>query len=160
MFESLLHHTVAPTIIRASEKINVMPSEVTVEVDGRILPGHTEGEFTKELKELINDDSIEIKIVRSDIVDTVPDMTHFETLSKILKEKDQTSKPIPYVLPGVTDGRFFSSLGIHTYGFIPMNLPPDFNFIQSVHAEDERIPVECLYFGSEAIFMALQRIGK
>jgi acetylornithine deacetylase/succinyl-diaminopimelate desuccinylase-like protein len=160
MFESLLHHTVAPTIIRASEKINVMPSEITIEVDGRILPGHTEEEFTKELKELIKDDSIEIEILRSDIVDTIPDMTHFETLSAILKEKDQSAKPIPFVLPGVTDGRFFSRLGIQTYGFTPMNLPPDFNFIQSVHAEDERIPVDCLYFGSEAMFMALQRIGK
>ncbi|MBU9713032.1 M20/M25/M40 family metallo-hydrolase [Evansella tamaricis] len=159
-FSSLLHHTASPTVIHASDKINVIPSEITLEVDGRILPGFTEGEFEKELKELINDDSVEIEFIRSDIVKTEPDMTHFNTLAQILKMKDKKAKPIPFVLPGVTDGRFFSSLGIQTYGFTPMNLPSDFNFIKNIHAEDERIPVECLYFGTEALLEAIQKIGK
>ncbi|ADU29543.1 M20/M25/M40 family metallo-hydrolase [Evansella cellulosilytica] len=159
LFESLLHHTVSPTIIRASDKINVIPGEITVEVDGRILPGFTEEDFEKELTALINDPSIKIEFIRSDIVKTEPDMTWFNTLGTILKESDKKAKPIPYVLPGVTDSRFFSSLGIQTYGFTPMNLPADFNFTQSVHAEDERIPVECVSFGANALFKAIQRIG-
>lgn len=160
LFSSLLHHTLSPTVIHASDKVNVIPSEITVEVDGRILPGHSEAEFAEELKVLIDDEAVEIEIVRSDIVETEVDMTWFDTLGDILKESDKKAKPIPFVLPGVTDGRFFASLGIQTYGFTPMNLPADFNFIQSVHSEDERIPVECLYFGSEAIYKAIQRIGK
>jgi len=159
LFESLLHHTVSPTIIKASDKINVIPSEITVEVDGRILPGFSEEEFAEELKTLIDDDSIEIEFTRSDIVETEADMTLFDTLATIIKESDKKAKPIPFVLPGVTDGRFFSSLGIQTYGFTPMNLPSNFNFIQSIHSEDERIPVDCLYFGTEAIYKALQRFG-
>ncbi|UTR09973.1 M20/M25/M40 family metallo-hydrolase [Evansella sp. LMS18] len=158
MFGSLLHHTASPTVLRASDKINVIPSEITLEVDGRILPGYTEEDFAAELRKLINDDSVEIEFIRSDIVDTETDKTHFNTLAQILKESDKKAKPIPYVLPGVTDGRFFSNLGIQTYGFTPMNLPPEFNFTASVHAADERIPVECLYFGTEAIFKAIQRI--
>ncbi|WP_078596581.1 M20/M25/M40 family metallo-hydrolase [Evansella clarkii] len=158
MFGSLLHHTASPTVLRASDKINVIPSEITLEVDGRILPGYTEEDFAEELRELIDDDSVEIEFIRSDIVETETDKTHFNTLAQILKENDKKAKPIPYVLPGVTDGRFFSNLGIQTYGFTPMNLPPDFNFTASVHAADERIPVECLYFGTEAIFKAVQRI--
>ena len=159
MFGSILHHTASPTVIRASDKINVIPSEITVEVDGRILPGYKEEDFAKELKELIDDDAVEIEFIRSDIVETETDLTLYKTLANIIKECDKKAKPIPFVLPGVTDGRFFSSLGIQTYGFTPMNLPADFNFTASVHAEDERIPVECLYFGTEAIYKALQRIG-
>ena len=52
---------------------------------------------------------------------------------------------------------FFSQLGIQTYGFIPMLLPPDLNFLQLLHAADERIPVEALDFGAEAIYRAIQR---
>ena len=47
---------------------------------------------------------------------------------------------MPLLLTAVTDGRFFSRLGIQTYGFTPMKLPADFSFQQVVHAADERIP--------------------
>lgn len=159
MFSSATHHTASPTGLQASDKINVIPSEITVDVDGRILPGYTEEDFIAELRALIDDDSVEIEVVRSDIVKTDGDMTLFGLLGDIIREKDPEAKPIPFVLPGVTDGRFFSSLGIQTYGFTPMNLPSDFNFIQSIHAADERIPVECVTFGAEAIFEAIKRIG-
>jgi len=58
-----------------------------------------------------------------------------------------------------TDGRTFSRLGIQTYGFLPMNLPPEFDFSQTIHAADERIPVEALDFGTNAIYEALEHFG-
>jgi hypothetical protein len=41
VFDPVLHNTVNATIVRGGEKINVIPSEVTVELDGRLLPGYT-----------------------------------------------------------------------------------------------------------------------
>ena len=58
----------------------------------------------------------------------------------------------------MTDARFFSRLGIQTYGFLPMRLSPDFEFLSLIHAADERIPAEALDFGTEAIYRALQRL--
>jgi len=78
-------------------------------------------------------------------------------LAGILREADPGAVPFPMLMPGVTDGRFFSRLGIQTYGFTPMNLPPDLNLLQKAHAADERIPVEALDFGANAIYKALQR---
>jgi hypothetical protein len=40
-----------------------------------------------------------------------------------------------------------------------MKLPKDFNFNQTVHAADERIPAEALSFGADAIYKVLQRFG-
>jgi acetylornithine deacetylase/succinyl-diaminopimelate desuccinylase-like protein len=40
-----------------------------------------------------------------------------------------------------------------------MRLPQDFNFSSTIHAADERIPVEALDFGAQAIYQALQRFG-
>jgi acetylornithine deacetylase/succinyl-diaminopimelate desuccinylase-like protein len=56
-----------------------------------------------------------------------------------------------------TDACFFSRLGIQTYGFLPMQLPEDFNFTQTIHAADERIPVESVGFGANAIYEVLRR---
>jgi di/tripeptidase len=39
-----------------------------------------------------------------------------------------------------------------------MKLPIDFDFAKTVHAEDERIPVESVAFGSEAIYKVLQSL--
>jgi acetylornithine deacetylase/succinyl-diaminopimelate desuccinylase-like protein len=64
---------------------------------------------------------------------------------------------MPLLLAGVTDGRFFSQLGIQTYGFTPMKLPADFNTNGLIHAADERIPVEAVAFGANAIYELLKR---
>jgi acetylornithine deacetylase/succinyl-diaminopimelate desuccinylase-like protein len=64
---------------------------------------------------------------------------------------------VPLLQPGVTDARFFAPLGIQTYGFVPLRLPPEFKFLQVVHAADERVPASALEFGAEAVFRALQR---
>ncbi|MDI6769423.1 MAG: hypothetical protein QMD04_07080 [Anaerolineales bacterium] len=84
-------------------------------------------------------------------------MDLFETLGAVLHELDPEGVAVPLVLSGVTDARFFSRLGIQTYGFIPLKLPDDFNFIRTIHAADERVPVEALGFGMQAIFKAMQR---
>jgi hypothetical protein len=41
-----------------------------------------------------------------------------------------------------------------------MNLPKDFNFWETVHAANERIPAEAVTFGADTIFKVLQRFGK
>ncbi len=38
-----------------------------------------------------------------------------------------------------------------------MQLPQDFNFSQTIHAADERIPIEALDFGANAIYEVLKR---
>jgi acetylornithine deacetylase/succinyl-diaminopimelate desuccinylase-like protein len=81
----------------------------------------------------------------------------FPTLADALREADPDGVPLPMLLPVVTDGRLFSKLGIQTYGFTPMKLPPGLDFMQLLHAADERIPIEALDFGAGAIYQVLQR---
>nr|HET6901832.1 M20/M25/M40 family metallo-hydrolase [Ktedonobacteraceae bacterium] len=102
----------------------------------------------------------ELEVTSYDPGPAEPDMVLFDTLAGILKEADAHGTPLPMLLPAVTDGRFFSRLGIQTYGFLPMLLPENFNFTQTIHAADERIPVEAVEFGTHAIYEALQRNKK
>ena len=158
IFDSILHNTVSPTILQGSTKINVIPSEVTVELDGRLLPGYHPDDMIAELNRIV-DDNIEIEVVRHDPGPTEPDMGLFDLLAGILRQADPDGIPLPFLLSGVTDARFFSQLGIQTYGFLPMTLPEDFDFSQTIHAADERIPVEAIDFGANAIYELLKRFG-
>ena len=155
VFDPLLHNTVSPTIVSGGEKINVIPDEVTVELDVRLLPGSSPEQAFAELRALAGVE-MELEVVQHDPVPGEPDMSMFERLASILRELDPAAKPIPLLLPGVTDGRFFSRLGIQTYGFLPMQLPAEMPFMQLIHAPDERIPVEAVEFGTRAIERALQ----
>jgi acetylornithine deacetylase/succinyl-diaminopimelate desuccinylase-like protein len=96
-------------------------------------------------------------VIRHDPVASEPDMSMFGLLSETLTALDPAAKPIPLLLPGVTDGRFFSRLGIQTYGFLPMQLPPELPFMQLIHAADERLPAEAVEFGTRAIGRVLER---
>ena len=52
-FESMMRVTVAPTMIRASEKENVIPSRCTVRVDCRVPPGMGEQHVRRRVEELL-----------------------------------------------------------------------------------------------------------
>ena len=160
-FEPLLHNTVASTItvVGAGAKINVIPAAATLLVHARLLPGYGPMDLRVELRQLLGSD------VEIDISDYQPgpsevDMGLFPVLSDILHGMDPDGVSIPLLLTAVTDARFFSRLGIQTYGFTPMQLPRDMELWRLTHGTDERIPVAALEFGTRAIHKLIQRFGK
>jgi len=154
--EPMLRNTVNATIVRCGQKINVVPSEIEVELDGRALPGFSPEQLIAEVQELAGQD-VELELVRHDPGPSEPELGLFDTLAGVLRELDPGGIPVPLLQIGVTDGRFFSQAGIQTYGFLPMRLPDGFKFDKLLHAADERIPVDALEFGAEAVWRAVQR---
>jgi acetylornithine deacetylase/succinyl-diaminopimelate desuccinylase-like protein len=154
--EPVLRNTMTPTIVRGGTALNVVPSEIVVELDGRALPGFGSDDILRDLQAIVGSD-VELEVIRFDAGPSEPDMTAFDMLAGVLKELDPDGVPIPMQLPAVTDARHLSPLGIQTYGFLPLRLPPGFPIDRLAHAADERVPAEALHFGAEAVFRALQR---
>ncbi len=154
-FAPLFHNTVNATIVRGGDKINVIPGEIEVKMDVRLLPGFKPEDALAELRSIIGHD-IELEVLFYDAGPAEPDMGLFQTLADILKEADPPGIPVPLFISGCSDARFFSRLGIQTYGFIPMQFPPDINFLKLMHGADERIPMDTLQFGSECFLQAMQ----
>lgn len=153
----MLRNTISPTRLRASQEINVIPAEVTLDLDGRMLPGVTPEQMVQDVQNIVGKNAT-LEVLHYDKpAPAEPDMSQFDLLANTLKELDPIGIPIPYLQPGVTDGRYFAQLGIQSYGFTPMNLPKDFNFSKTIHAANERIPLEALEFGVEAMLRVVQR---
>lgn len=156
LLDPVLHNTVSPTIVNGGHKINVIPSQVSLEMDGRLLPNFQPEDMLKELGQMLGD-GVALEVTRFDPGPGDPDMGLFDTLSELLREADPEGIPLPILLTGVTDARYFASLGIQTYGFTPMELPE--GLIRTAHGEDERVPVEAVGFGTGVIASLLQRFG-
>jgi len=154
--EPLFRNTANATVIAGGEKTNVIPSEVTVALDCRMLPGYDAEDLIAELQQIAGPD-IELQAIRFEPKPWVLNMGLFDTLSGIIREQDPEGVSVPMLMPAGTDGRHFATLGIQTYGWMPMNLPADFDFLKTIHAANERIPVSALHFGSEALFQLLRR---
>ena len=161
MFDAMLHNTVAPTVVSGGSVSNVAPGEVTLQLDGRILPGYTEEDLVRELRSVLGDighgpNAPEITSRYYDPGPRAPDMSLFQTLASVIEKADPDSIVLPTLIPGTTDARFFSRLGIQTYGFLPMNLPREIDFTSMFHAGNERIPLDALEFGADAIQKAIR----
>jgi acetylornithine deacetylase/succinyl-diaminopimelate desuccinylase-like protein len=156
LFDTLLHNTASANVIAAGEKLNVIPGEATAQLDCRMVPGCSPEELFAELRALAGV-QLELEVIRHDPVAAEPDMALFGTLAGALRELDRDAKPVPMLLPGATDGRFFARLGIQTYGFLPMPMPAELNFMRLIHAENERVPVDAIEFGTTAVSRVLER---
>ena len=68
-------------------------------------------------------------------------------MSAALRAEDEGAMPMPYLMSGGTDAKSFSTLGMRCFGFSPLRLPMDFEFMPLFHGIDERVPVDALKFG-------------
>jgi len=150
-FEPLFRNTVNATIVRGGERLNVIPSEIHVALDARLLPGYTTDDLLNELRPILRADG-EAHVVAEEGRSSEPDFRLVDLLGRLLQERVPDAVPVPYLLPASSDGRHFARLGIQTYGYTPMNLPPDVSFFSTIHAADERIPVEAVEFGASVLY--------
>src|SRR6266851_903349 len=154
--DAALHNTVNATIVSGGLKINVIPSEVQVQLDGRLLPGFGPEDMVRELREAVGSEP-EIEVLLVGPAQPEVDLSQFELFASVLKEADSGCVPVPSLVTGGTDARHFARLGIRTYGFLPLNIPPDFNSSPTIHAADERVPISALEFGAECVYEAAMR---
>jgi len=100
----VIRNTASPTIVHGGDKVNVIPSEIELQIDGRILPGQTPDDLIRELHDLVGND-VEFEVTRHDPGPPDPDLSFYEPLAQIVRELHPGSVPVPMLQAGVTDAR-------------------------------------------------------
>lgn len=151
-FEALFRDTANATVIDAGGKFNVIPSEATIEVDARLLPGRDVDAAVADIRTIVDDDDLVVEVI-----DAGPPMPRnydaglLDDLGAILTDLDPAAVPIPYLFSESPDGRLLAEHGIQHYGFLPMNLPPTIDLPAFIHGPEERVPLSAIEFGAEAL---------
>ncbi len=146
MIGATVRNTANPTMLNAGYKTNVIPSSAEATIDTHFLPGQ-EDALLATIDELLGE-HVERTTEVSDIaVETSFDGALVDAMSTALRGEDPNGVLVPYLMSGGTDAKSFSTLGMRCFGFSPLLLPPDLDFMSLFHGIDERVPIEGLQFG-------------
>jgi acetylornithine deacetylase/succinyl-diaminopimelate desuccinylase-like protein len=151
---ALLTNTASPTVVRAGNKVNVIPGVAGVNIDGRLLPGQSDEDFLRELRAVIGED-VELEVVKSAPATVTEPIESplFDTIRRQINAREPDAVVVPYMIPGFTDGAYFSKLGARWYGFSPIKIEKGsgIRFADMFHGNDERIPIAGLHWGTEVL---------
>lgn len=156
MLRSTTRNSAAPTMLSGGTQVNVVPSQVSAILDGRVLPGFNCADLIAEVRAAIGDD-LPVEITHLPEHDSIAleapsSGPLWEALVRNLLRRDPGAIVVPILLAGGTDAKHLAPLQTQTYGYSPMHFPPDFDWRNLVHGHDERIPISALQWGIDVLY--------
>ena len=154
---ALTRNTCSITRLSGSDKINVVPTETTAEVDCRLVPGQDPDEFLYEMAGILGPEIVvEVIIGFSPAVSTT-DTDLYRIVEAVTVEEFPGAPFVPQVSGGFTDSHFFRDLGIVSYGYEPTATPQGDD--SGVHGNDERVTIENVRRGTRMMVEILRRFA-
>jgi acetylornithine deacetylase/succinyl-diaminopimelate desuccinylase-like protein len=151
LIEPMLGVTLAPTMITASQKINVIPSRAELQVDCRVPPGLGEEAALAAIRATLGSDGYEIRFDDEVAGNRSPIETPLmDFIGSFVEREDPGAGVAPVVLPGFSDSHWWRAAfpDCVAYGFFPRREMDPFEAFSLVHGADERVPVEDLGFAA------------
>jgi acetylornithine deacetylase/succinyl-diaminopimelate desuccinylase-like protein len=145
---ALLRNTITPTVLKGSEKTNIIPQEASVELDIRLLPDEDTVAFRRTLERLIADPRIELEAIgdMAPRYDAPLDTEMFKALERVA---GRMLPGVPVATPvsaGASDRPYWAAAGVICYGIDPWLVELE-ESRYSVHGNDERLSLENIEFG-------------
>ncbi len=158
-YAAMVRTTFAVTMLRGSEKSNVIPPEATAQLDCRMLAGDDPEEIAAWVRGVIADEHVQVTIAREPKIPNLspPDTELYKAMSDALQRRAPGVVVAPMILVAFTDNWVFRRCGLHGYGFSPFIL--DDAEVQRIHGNDERISLENLREGARIYTEMLLKVA-
>ncbi len=156
---AMVRTTFAVNMLRASQKLNVIPPEAVADIDCRVLAGDDPGEVRDWVTRVVADDHVQVEFAREPKVPNLspPDTEMYKALADTLARRAPGVVVAPEILVAFTDSWVFRRMGLAAYGWSPFVL--DDEEWRRVHGNDERISLENLREGARAYTELLLQIA-
>jgi acetylornithine deacetylase/succinyl-diaminopimelate desuccinylase-like protein len=154
MIEPQLAVTMTPTVIHASEKINVIPAHAYVKVDTRVPPGLGADVAMQRMRELLGDaaEGIEFEFTEEVYGYASPAKSVLmDAIDRWLDVNDPGAQTVPLLLPGYSDSSYFRAAfpDVIAYGFFPHKHQTLIETAPLMHNANERIDVRDLGYATQ-----------
>ena len=155
LLEPMLGVTLTPTMIGASQAVNVVPAHARLEVDCRVPPELGEEAVREAVRRTLGDDGFEIGFADKIVGNRSPaDTPLMDAIRAFVEREDPGATVAPVVMTGFSDSHWWRKAfpDCIAYGFFPQNAMDLTEAFPMMHGKDERIPVADL--GLAAAFYA------
>ena len=163
--EPMLGVTLAPTMVRASEKINVIPAHAELRIDCRVPPGLGEEAALLHARKVLGDQADNVVLAFTEKVEgnySPVDTPLMEAITAWIARNDDVAETVPVILPGFSDSKWFREAFPEcvAYGFFPHRHMTLRDVAPLVHNADERIDVRDLGYATQFyVDLARQLLG-
>ncbi|HEX2086366.1 MAG TPA: M20/M25/M40 family metallo-hydrolase [Solirubrobacteraceae bacterium] len=161
LVEPMLGVTLAPTMVEASEKINVLPSRAVLTVDCRVPPGLGEDVARARVEEVLGTDGYRLEFLEMVVGNASPvESPLMDLIRDWVGEREPAAAVVPTILPGFTDSRTWRDAfpDCVAYGFFPHAHQTTHEVAPLIHSADERIDVRDLELATDFFTYAARRI--
>jgi acetylornithine deacetylase/succinyl-diaminopimelate desuccinylase-like protein len=142
MWNSMMRDTIAPTVLQAGVRANVIPSDAHAVLNVRLLPGDTIDVLLKDLNKLVNDPAVKLEVMPDGGL-AAPNSsieTEFYALITRLCAKEFGGAPVlPFMSTGATDSSQLRLHNVQAYGLRPFPMTEEDD--ARVHGDEERLPL-------------------
>lgn len=158
---SLFSNTITLTSVQSEGgTINVIPSTAKARLDCRLLPYESSEVFLRKLKKQLKNEHIKL-VIKENMPDVIPSSNqtdYYNSIEKALLIAYPNSDVITTLLPNFNDVGAFRLFKVPAYAITPMILERE--YIENIHNENERIPIENFKNGSKAYTIILNEFLK
>lgn len=148
MWNSMLRDTIAPTMLQAGVRVNVIPSEATANLNVRMLPGHSIDELIGQFVKIVNDPQIRFQLAPDSGENAPPsDITSplYQTIERLTPQEFPGAVTVPLLGTGATDSATLRLHKVQAYGLEPFPLTEaDYS---RVHGDEERMALDGFHKG-------------
>ncbi len=142
LWNSMMRDTIAPTILQAGVRSNVIPSEARAVLNIRLIPGDTIDVLVNDLKKLVNDPQIRFDIAPEGGLaapNSSMENDFYNLITRVSAQEFGGVPVIPFMSTGATDSAQLRLHGVQAYGLrpFPINEADD----ARVHGDEERLPL-------------------
>jgi acetylornithine deacetylase/succinyl-diaminopimelate desuccinylase-like protein len=148
LIEPMLGVIMTPTILRAGEKINVIPSHAELQIDCRVPPELGKEHVLRALTELVGADGYGLEFGDDNVAGNRSpiDTPLMDLIRRFVEREDPGATVAPMVFPGFSDSHWWRAAfpDCLAYGFFPQRAMGAVEQTSLMHAADEHVPVEDL----------------
>jgi acetylornithine deacetylase/succinyl-diaminopimelate desuccinylase-like protein len=138
----MMHDTIAPTMLSAGVRANVIPGEARAMLNIRLLPGDTIDVLLGALTKLVNDPQVRFE-VQPNAGLAAPtsslESDFYGVITKVASHEFGGAPVLPYQSPWATDSSQLRLHNVQAYGMWPF--PVTDEDLARMHGDDERLSV-------------------
>jgi acetylornithine deacetylase/succinyl-diaminopimelate desuccinylase-like protein len=161
LLHALLRNTLAPVLMNAGFRGNVIPGSAEVTINARLIPGTNPEDLVRDIRRVIADSTIDVRVSNTiPWAQGLPASSENTDLYRALEKsarQQYSAEVTPYLFQAGTDAPTWRSKGIPVYGIYPYAIDAD--DLARMHGNDERVSIESLKQGTEMIYRTLVEVA-